>query len=99
MPALQNTYENYQKDGLIILGINSSTQDDLSNSLPFIQKNRLTFPILLDINGFATKNFKVNALPTSFFIDANGYIHKIIVGAMPEALLRSEIPALFLKDQ
>jgi cytochrome c biogenesis protein CcmG, thiol:disulfide interchange protein DsbE len=99
MPALQKTYENYQKDGLIILEINSSYQDDLSIALPFIQKMGLTFPILLDYNGLASKIFRVNALPTSVFIDKNGIIRRIVVGAMPEALLRSEIPALFLQEQ
>jgi cytochrome c biogenesis protein CcmG, thiol:disulfide interchange protein DsbE len=98
MPALQNAYEIHQNDGLAILGINSAYQDDLSNALPFIQKNGLTFPILLDSSGVASQIYRVNALPTSFFIDAKGYIRKIVVGAMPEALLQSEIPALFLKE-
>jgi len=98
MPALQKTNENYQKDGLVIIGINSSYQDDLPNALSFIQKNGLTFPILLDSYGVATQIFRVNALPTSIFIDQNGFIHKIVVGTMPEALLRSEISALFLQE-
>ena len=98
MPALEKTYDHYKKDGLIVLGINSSYQDDLSIALPFIQKNGLTFPILLDSNGIASLKFRVNALPTSFFIDAKGFIRKIVVGAMPEALLRSEMPALFLQE-
>ncbi len=91
MPAIQNIYREYSSQGLQVLAINATNQDELADVTSFIQENRLTFPIFLDLNGNVSDLYQVRSLPTTYFIDQEGVIIKIIVGQMSEALLRIQI--------
>lgn len=89
MPAMEDAFQALQEDGIEILAVNSTFQDDAAAARLFVQENQLTFPILFDTGGEATRQYAVRALPTSFFIDRQGKIQDIVVGGpMSEALLR-----------
>jgi len=95
MPALERVYQQYRDLGFEILGINSTVQDDPIKAVTFAKQQGLTFPILLDNEGEVTKTYQVRALPTSFFVDANGIIQEVVVGGpMSEALLRIRVAEL-----
>jgi peroxiredoxin len=99
MPALQRVYQDYQDRGAVILGLNSTVQDTREAALGFATEQGLTFPILLDEDGEATRLFQVRALPTTFFIDAHGVIQDVIAGGpMSEALLRIRVEQLIEKS-
>jgi cytochrome c biogenesis protein CcmG, thiol:disulfide interchange protein DsbE len=99
MPAIEHTYRDYKDQGLVVLAINSTVQDQLTDAQAFVTANGLTFPILLDTSGEVTRLYKVSALPTSFFIDRDGLIHEVVIGGpMAEALLRSRVEQL-LQEQ
>lgn len=95
MPAMQKIYEKYKDSGLILLAVNNTHQDKYSNVLNFVSENNLTFPILLDEEGFVSNRYQVQALPSTYFIDKNGKISEIVIGGpMPEALIESKIKEL-----
>ena len=95
MPAMQRLYEDYSPQGFRVLAINNTVQDSISDVKDFVTENQLTFPILLDPDGEATRLYQVRALPTSFFIDADGIIQEVVIGGpMAEALLRSRADKL-----
>lgn len=95
MPALQKIHEKYKDQGLILLAVNNTYQDNYSNVVDFVSKNNLTFPILLDMGGNVSQQYKVQALPSTFFIDKSGKISEIIIGGpMSEALIESKIKEL-----
>ena len=99
MPALQRVYRDYQESGLVMLGLNSTVQDQREVALAFAAEQNLTFPILLDTSGEATRLYQVRALPTTFFIDAQGMIQQVIAGGpMSEALLRIRVEQLIQKS-
>lgn len=92
MPGMQNTYDQYQEKGFIILAINATNQDNLKAATEFISDHGLTFPILLDTHGQASDDYQIHSLPTSFFIDQNGIITDVVVGGpIAEALLEIRI--------
>jgi peroxiredoxin len=92
MPAMQNIYEQYKDSGLILLAVNNTYQDSYSNVVSFVKSNQLTFPILLDQDGEVSSLYKVQALPSTYFIDRKGTISEIIIGGpMSEALIESKI--------
>jgi cytochrome c biogenesis protein CcmG, thiol:disulfide interchange protein DsbE len=92
MPAIQQIYTDYQNDGLVVLGINATDQDDLSAAKSFVADNQLSFPILFDLDGEVSRQYNLHSLPTSYFIDQNGIIRDVVVGGpMAEALLRTRI--------
>lgn len=95
MPAMQRTYQDFQDQGFSILAINATFQDRMEEAADFAAQKDLSFPILFDSNGAVSALYQVRALPTSFFIDAQGLISEVVVGGpMSEALLRSRIDKL-----
>ncbi len=98
MPAIQKMYEEYKEQGLIVLAVNMTVQDDPSAIQPFVRQYGLTFPILLDSEGVAARQYELRSLPSSFFIDRQGIIREIVIGGpMSEALLRTRIETLLQK--
>jgi cytochrome c biogenesis protein CcmG/thiol:disulfide interchange protein DsbE len=98
MPALERVHQAYQEQGALVLGVNSTVQDDRQKALDFAAEQGLTFPILFDSTGEVTKLYGVRALPTTYFIDARGIIQEVIAGGpMAEALLRIRVEQLLEK--
>ena len=92
MPAIERMYREYGERGLVILALNMTYQDDPLEVAPFIEKYDLTFPVLLETTGDVAAAYQLRSLPTSFFIDRQGVITRVIVGGpMSEALLRTYI--------
>ena len=91
MPALQQVHEAYASQGLLVLGLNTTFQDSQSEALRFVTEYGLSFPILLDLDNSASRLYRLNALPTTYFIRADGTIDDLVIGGpMSEALLRSK---------
>jgi len=91
MPALERIHAEYAKDGLVILGINGTNQDNLKSVVEFIKQYQLTFPVLLDQNGHVGRLYQIQSLPTTFFINPDGTIADLVTGGMSETLIRSKI--------
>jgi len=99
MPAMQKTYEIYAKQGFTILAVNTTYQDEQSAALEFAAQHGLTFPILFDLDGSVSRAYRVQSMPTSFFIDQEGVIRRVIIGGpMAAGLLQAEIEQL-LKEK
>jgi peroxiredoxin len=95
MPALEHVYQKYKDRDFVVLAVNSTVQDTAANAQAFVSQNNLTFPILIDESGLVTQLYRVQSLPTSFFIGADGVISEVIIGGpMAEALLISRVEAL-----
>lgn len=87
MPALQQAHQEYGEQGLAIIGVNltddeqiqGNTEDDVR---AFVTQFNLTYPTALDSAGEVTNAYRVFPLPTSFFIDAQGQIRYVHVGEL-----------------
>lgn len=92
MPALERVYRENLSEGLVILGVNATHQDSPRAVSQFVQAQGLTFPVLMDSDGGASRRYRTQALPTTFFIDRTGVIREVIIGGpMAEALLRIRV--------
>lgn len=92
MPAFQLASEEYSETDLIIVAINATNQDSIENAKSFLEKEKISLLVLLDSIGSTSKAYNVHSLPTTFFIDRQGTISKILIGGpVPLALLRTEI--------
>jgi len=100
MQAIQHTYADYQGQGFVVLAINTSYQDDITKATQFAQSEGLTFPLLTDPDGNIARLYRVQAMPTSFFIDRQGKIARVMIGGpMPEALIRAQVETLLKASQ
>lgn len=92
MPAIEKYYERYKDQGLVVLGVNSTVQDNPLDIVPFVNEYGLTFPILLDETGDVARKYELRSLPSSYFISRDGTINEIVIGGpMSEALLQTRI--------
>ena len=95
MPAIENVYQRYKDSGLIVIGLNLTSQDSESDARAFVQELGLTFPIALDRDGSVRERYQLLGLPSTYFIDQSGIIRSIIVGGpMSEATIQSNIEDL-----
>jgi peroxiredoxin len=91
MPALQQIYTDFSDQGLVVLGINMTAQDSRDAAGNFVNEFGFSFPIPLDSNGDISRLYRVQALPTTYFIDSDGVIRDVIIGGpVAEAVLRSQ---------
>lgn len=95
MPAMEQIYQDLQEEGFVVLAINATNQDNEAAALGFSEELKLTFPILFDDDGVASQAYRLQALPSSYFIDRHGVIQKVVIGGpMAEALLRTRVESL-----
>jgi cytochrome c biogenesis protein CcmG, thiol:disulfide interchange protein DsbE len=100
MPDMQKVYEMYAPRGFTILAVNTTYQDQKSSALDFVAGRGLTFPILFDLDGTVARQYLVRAMPSSFFIDRQGIIRRVVIGGpMSEGLLRAEVERLLEEDR
>jgi peroxiredoxin len=92
MPAIERMYREYRSQGLVVLAVNMTYQDDPTAVAPFIQEYDLTFPVLLEETGKVGYAYQLRSLPSSYFINRAGVIQEVVIGGpMSEALLRTRI--------
>ena len=89
MPELQRLHETQGPNGLVILAVNSLTQDNLNDVRQFVAEQKLTFPILLDSEGAVTVAYRAGTLPMSVFVDRAGQIHLIQLGPVTRRFVES----------
>ncbi|MBU5486337.1 redoxin domain-containing protein [Clostridium sp. MSJ-11] len=89
MPHMQTLYEETKDKDIVILAVNVGESKDKVKS--FIEKNKYTFPILLDMNQEVATQYGIAAFPTSFFIDEEGYVYNGIQGQMDLDMMREQL--------
>lgn len=95
MPALQQVFEHYQDQGVEILAINTTYQDREVDARAFIDEMNLSFPILFDRTGDVSRQYQLRAMPSTFFIDQEGVIQKVILGGpISEATFQTAVEEL-----
>jgi peroxiredoxin len=93
MPTLQEVYEAYRDEGLVVLAIN---QDEPADRVArFAQQHGLTFPLLLDAEFNVTDRYQVGLLPSTFFVDRAGVVYEVIFGGpLTRASLEARVAKL-----
>jgi peroxiredoxin len=99
MPAFKKVYEEYSERGLVILAVNSTSQDTRAAVEKFVAEFQLPFSIPLDTQGTAARLYQVSALPSTFFIGRDGIIRKVVIGGpLAESTLRTEVESLLAEE-
>lgn len=83
-PALELAYQEYEPQGLVVLGIDSAEQDILTEAQAFADEFNLTYPLLWDQADEVLGAYGVLGLPTSVFLDAEGRVQRVYIGGMSD---------------
>jgi len=79
-PHLKAVHEQYEKEGLVVLTVDLAFNDDLTNVKKFIDKFKLSAPVLFDLDGKVAQTYATNFIPMTYFIDAKGVIQAVKFG-------------------
>ncbi|WP_368504911.1 redoxin domain-containing protein [Alkalihalophilus sp. As8PL] len=89
MPHMQELYE---EEDIEILAINlTETEPDVEQVNRFRNDFDLTFPILLDHDVSIAELYQIQPIPTSYFIDSNGRVHSVALGALTKEMMVQRI--------
>jgi thiol-disulfide isomerase/thioredoxin len=96
-PAIEAKFQEYKDSHqLVIVGINAQSDAGPAAAQQFVNQMGATFPIWLDVAGKAEVAYRVQALPTTIFIDRRSGIQDLIVGGpMTEETLEKELKKIF----
>ena len=72
IPSMNRALEELDDEKFAMISI--SYQDTKAILDEFVKKVQVDFPILLDSDGMVSKEWNIFAFPSSFLVDANGYI-------------------------
>lgn len=88
MPYLQQIHEEWSDRGLVVLAINltySSFSESPATVKSYLQSNNLSLPVLLDTRQEVGRQYNIRNIPTTLFIDKNGIIQGVKIGAFQNA--------------
>ncbi|MFI2130071.1 redoxin domain-containing protein [Lysinibacillus fusiformis] len=104
MPHMQSFYDEYGKEKNVeIVAVNLTTAErdvtadaKVDTVMTFRDSFELTFPILLDSDpdNSVGADYQIITIPTTYFIDSNGYIQRAIKGPMDVDMLKEYVDAL-----
>ncbi|MDB0439390.1 cytochrome C biogenesis protein CcsB [Clostridioides difficile] len=96
MPHIEQLYKDYKKNNedVVILGVaspNLGREGSREHVINFLKDEGYTFPVVLDEDGELAYQYGINAFPTTFIIDKEGYVTQYIPGAMNKETMKSFI--------
>lgn len=84
-PDLEALHQENRERGVVVLAVN--VREDEEAARRFASSVGLTMPILLDSDSVATNLYETTYLPSTFFIDHQGIIREMHLGAMSRSTM------------
>jgi thiol-disulfide isomerase/thioredoxin len=79
MPSIQRLFETMDRNQFAVMAVDLG--EPAAEVKNFIQKNRYTFPIYIDIDDRGASAYRVEAVPSTFVIDRMGNVIGAFVGS------------------
>lgn len=96
MPDFETAYQNYGDEiQFLMVNMTDGYQETVDGAKDFIQDKGYTFPVFYDSALEAAKAYSVYSIPTTYFIDKDGYIIAQGRGAMSAENLQTGINYIF----
>jgi peroxiredoxin len=80
MPALERYYQAHKGEGFVVVGAN--VVDDVQTTKDFTKTIGVSYPVFRDPGQRAYNTYQVSKMPSSFIIDRDGVIRKVVVGPL-----------------
>ncbi len=93
IPHFITLQDKYSKKGVTFIGA-SVDEDGAKSVVPFMERAKINYPIVLSTEDVADKYGASEAIPTTIVIDRKGNIVSRTVGSMDPAALEKEIQSL-----
>jgi cytochrome c biogenesis protein CcmG/thiol:disulfide interchange protein DsbE len=89
LPAFQEMARRHAERGLAVLLVD--LQEDPGDVGQFLESLKVSLPAVVDDTGHVTKAYRVRGLPSTFFVDREGVIRAVQLGALDDRTLEGGI--------
>ncbi|MCL2111057.1 MAG: TlpA family protein disulfide reductase [Clostridiales bacterium] len=92
MPDFEKAYQELGEEvQFVMLNLTDGVRETREIGEQYIRDNGFTFPVYFDTNQEGSLTYAIRSIPTTLFIDKDGYIVTGVQGAINEAYLRRGI--------
>ncbi|MBE6887410.1 MAG: TlpA family protein disulfide reductase [Ruminococcaceae bacterium] len=96
MPAFEEKYKEYGDEiQFMMVNVTDGDRDTFDSAVAFIEDSGYTFPAFYDTQLDASGKYYVYYLPTTYFIDADGYLVTYATSALSEEVLQTGIDMIY----
>lgn len=78
MPVLERIYQRYRRQGLVVIGV--SQDREAANARTFLQRTRVSFPVMHDADHSVAGRYRPPTMPSSYIIDRQGVVRHVHAG-------------------
>ncbi len=89
MPEIEAVHQKYKDKGVVVIGVDIMESE--STVRRFIQQGGYTWTFAMDTSGEVSAQYNINAIPTSYFIDREGIIRAVNIGAMTKRAMEDKL--------
>ncbi len=89
MPEMEAVYQEYKDKGVVVIGVDIMEAE--SEVRQFVEQGGYSWTFVLDTSGEVAGNYEIAAIPTSFFIDREGVIQVVNIGAMTKRAMEDKL--------
>jgi thiol-disulfide isomerase/thioredoxin len=95
MPEFEKLYQEFESEiQFVMLALTDGQRETTETASSFIKAQGYTFPVYFDTNREGAMMFGIQSIPTTFFIDSDGYLTDFIIGMLDESVLRRSLENL-----
>ena len=80
MPEMEAVYQEYKDKNVVVVGVDISEPEDEVRQ--FVGEGGYNWTFVIDTIGVVMERYDITAIPTSIFIDREGVIRVVNIGAM-----------------
>lgn len=91
MPVFEKLYQEMGEDVTFLMVNMTGGRETEENARAFIEEQGYTFPVYFDLEQDAAYTYGITGIPTTLFIDKDGYLITGAVSMLDEPLLRQGI--------
>jgi thiol-disulfide isomerase/thioredoxin len=91
LPIFDTVSQELEGEVVFVMVDLTSDRETLEDAKVYIKENNLKFPVYFDIDQDGAATYGITAIPTTYFINADGFVVAGQVGGIDESILREGI--------
>lgn len=95
MPHFDKAYEDYgEQVDFMMVDLTDGQRETVKDGQDYVDKKGFKFPVHFDTQQEAAYAYRIRSIPTTLFIDSDGYLVDMAQGSMDEKTLRGYIESI-----
>ncbi len=89
MPEIEAVYQKYKDKDVVVIGVDLLEDADIVRQ--YVEKGGFSWIFVFDTTGEVADKYAITAIPSSFFVDKEGVIQAVNIGAMTKRAMESQL--------